>query len=67
MDSEVYPIENTFERSLSYQVDLLNFSSLQTFPSYTLIKIWNNLPHELKRGTSISMFKNKIMNTLFDK
>ena len=27
-----------FDRSLSYQVDLLKFSSLQTFPSYTLLK-----------------------------
>ena len=56
-----------FDRSLSYQVDLLNFSSLQTFPSYTLLKIWNNLPLELKRSTSINLFKNKIKKALFEK
>ena len=52
-----------FDRFLSYQVDLFNLSSLQTFPSYTLLKIWNNLPLELKQSTSITMFKNKIMKT----
>ena len=56
-----------FDRSLSYQVYLLNFSSLQTFPSYTLLKIWNNLPLELKRSTSINLFKNKIKKALFEK
>ena len=49
-----------FDRSLSYHVDLLNFSSLQTFPTQTLFNIWNNLPLELKRRTSTNMFKNKL-------
>ena len=40
-----------FDRSLSYQVDLLNCSSLQTFPSYTVLKIWNNRP--LENGTHL--------------
>ena len=48
------------ERSFSYHVDLLNFSSLQTFPTQTLFNIWNNLPLELKRSTSTNMFKNKL-------
>ena len=56
-----------FDRSLSYQVDLLNFSSLQTFSSYTLLKIWNNFPLELKQSTSKTMFRNKIMKTLLFK
>ena len=56
-----------FDKSLSDQFDLLNFSSLQAFPSYTLLKIWNNLPLEFKRSTSITMFKNKILKALFEK
>ena len=38
-----------FDKSLNYKIDLLNFSSFQTFPSYTLLKIWNNLPSEIER------------------
>ena len=44
-----------FDGSLSYQVDLLNFSFFQTFPSFTLHKIWNGLPLELKRSTSMKL------------
>ena len=56
-------LENIFnkvgnvDRLLSYQVELLNFSSLQIFPSCTLLKIWNNIPRELKQSTSITMPK----------
>ena len=32
-----------------------------------LFKIWNNLPLELKRSTSINLFKNKILKPPFDK
>ena len=45
----------------------MNFSPMQTIPSYTLLKIWNNLPLELKLSTSITTFKNKLMKALFDK
>ena len=32
-----------FERSLNYQLDILNMSSLQYLPSSSLPNIWNNL------------------------
>ena len=37
---------------------------MQTVPSYKLFKIWNNLPFELKRSISITMFKNKTDNSV---
>ena len=52
-----------FERSLNYQLDILNMSSLQYLPSSSLLKIWNNLPLDLKRSNSLSIFKN--INTKF--
>ena len=45
-----------FERSLNYQLDILNMSSLQYLPSSSLLKIWNNLPLDLKRSNSLSIF-----------
>ena len=41
-----------FERSLNYQLDILNMSSLQYLPSSSLLKIWNNLPLDLKKKLS---------------
>jgi len=44
----------TFERSL----DILKMCSLQYLPSSSLLQMWNNLPLELKRSNSLSIFKN---------
>ena len=50
-----------FEKSLNYQLDILNMSLLQYLPSSSLLKIWNNLPLDLKRSNSLSIFKNKLL------
>lgn len=55
-----------FERSLNFQLDILNFSSLHTFPSYVLLKLWNNLPLDLKRSRSLNIFKNNLRKSIFD-
>ena len=36
-----------FERSLNYQIDILNTGLLEYLPSYALLKIWNKLPLDL--------------------
>ena len=46
-----------FERSLNYQIDILNTGSLEDLPSYALLKRWNNLPLDLKRSASLGIFK----------
>ena len=46
--------------------DILNISSLQYLPSSSLLKIWNNLPLDFKRSTSFSIFKNRLLNSLFE-
>ena len=46
-----------FERSLNYQLYL---------PSSSLLKMWNNLPLDLKRSNSLSIFKNRLLISLFE-
>ena len=55
-----------FERSLNYQLDILKMCSLQYLPSISLLKMWNNLPLDLKRSNSLSIFKNRQLNSLFE-
>jgi hypothetical protein len=55
-----------FERSLNYQLDILKMCSLQYLPSSSLLKMWNNLPLDLKRSNSLSIFKNRLLNSLFE-
>ena len=55
-----------FERSLNYQIDILNTGSLEYLPSYALLKIWNNLPLDLKRSTSLGIFKKSLLAMLSD-
>ena len=47
-----------FERSLNYQLDILKMCSL--------LKMWNNLPLDLKRSNSLSIFKNRLLNNIFE-
>ena len=49
-----------FERSLNYQIDILNTGSLEYLPSCALLKIWNKLPLNLKRSASLGVFKKKV-------
>ena len=51
-----------FKRSLNYQLDILNIISLQYLPPSSLLKIWNNLPLDLKKKQQL---KNKLLNSLF--
>ena len=44
-------LEN-FERSLDFQIDILNKDLWEYLPSYALLKIWNNLSLDLKRSAS---------------
>ena len=55
-----------FKRSLNYQLDILKMCSLQYLPSSSLLKMWNNLPLDLKRSNSLSIFKNRLLNSLFE-
>jgi len=43
-----------FERSLNYLLDILKICSLQYLPSSSLLKMWNDLPLDLKRSNSLS-------------
>ena len=49
---------NSFDRSLSFQMEVVKKSFMKTLPAYTLTKNWNNLPLELKRIKSLNVFKN---------
>ena len=49
------------ERSLNYQLNILKMCSLQYLSSSSLLKMWNNLPLDLK-----STFKNRLLNSLFE-
>ena len=49
----------SFERSLSFQMEVVKKSFLKTLPTYSLPKNWNSLPLELKRITSLTVFKNR--------
>ena len=55
-----------FERSLNHKLDILKMCSLQYLPSSSLLKMWNNLPIDLKRSNSLSIFKNRLVNSLFE-
>ena len=44
------------ERSLNYQIDILNTGSLGYLPSYALLKIWNNLSLDFKGSASLGIF-----------
>ena len=54
------------ERSLNYQIDILNTGSLEYLPSYALLKIWNKLPIDLKRSASLGIFKKSLFKMLSD-
>ena len=51
---------------LNYQLDILKMCSLQFLPSSSLLKMWTNLPLDLKRSNSLSIFKNRLLNSLFE-
>ena len=58
---------SNFDRSVSFQLEVVKKSFLKTLPAYSMPKHWNSLPLELKRVASLSVFKNrykeKILNS----
>ena len=54
----------SFERSLSFQMEVVKKSFLKTLPTYSLPKNWNSLLLELKRITSLNVFKNRNKETI---
>ena len=54
------------ERSLNYQIDILNTGSVDYLPSYALLKIWNKLPLDLKRSASLGIFKKSLFKMFSD-
>jgi len=52
------PLLGNFERSFHGQLDILKMSLLQYLPLNSLLKMWNNLPLDLKRSNSLIIFKN---------
>ena len=45
----------SFERSLSFQMEVVKKSFLKTLPTYSLPKNWNSLPLELKQITFLNI------------
>ena len=60
-----YPIVNTYSMTINL-IDILKMCSLQYLPSSSLLKMWNNLPLDLKRSNSLSIFKNRLLNSHFE-
>lgn len=59
-----FPKLCNFDRSLSFEIPNLKNANMKIFPSYSMIKLWNNLPLELKRKKSLSIFKKHYASTL---
>ena len=55
---------NSFERNLSFQLPIASYSNLRKFPSYSIIRLWNSLPLELKRKKSLNIFKRHLSLSL---
>ena len=57
---------NSFERSMSFQIVSVKKSHLKLFPSFSLLKGWNDLPLNLKRLTNASSFTRKYTQILIE-
>ena len=55
---------NSFDRNLSFQLSMASYANLKKFPSYSIIRLWNSLPLELKRKKSLSTFKRHLSLSL---
>ena len=54
-----------FDRNLSLRLPKIENHQLKIFPSYYLPLLWNSLPLETKRITSVSKFKKTYAQSLF--
>ena len=57
---------NSFERSLGIQLEKVSKASLKVLPSYSMPKSWNSLPLELKRESSMNIFKKTYKKRIFE-
>ena len=49
----------SFDQSLSFRMEFVKKSFPKTLPSYLLPEKWNSIPLELRRITSLTIFKNR--------
>ena len=56
---------NNFERTLSFKIMNIDRKVLKILPTFTLIQVWNKLSLDLKRSTSLNIFKRKLTQRLF--
>ena len=64
--NELFSKLNNFERTLSFRTMDINKNPLKLFPSFTLVKLWNSLSLDLKRSSSLNVFKQKFNKKLFE-
>ena len=57
---------NNFDRSLAFRLPIVK-TSLKTLTTYSMLKIWNELPLDIRRIKSFNSFKNKYRQILSDK
>ena len=57
---------SNFDRSVSFQLEVVKKSSLKTLPAYSMPKHWNSLPLEPKRVVSLSVLKNRRKERILD-
>ena len=58
---------NNYDRTLSFKTLIINKNSLKSFPSFTLIKYWNELSLNLKRCSSLNVLRSKLKRKFFGK
>ena len=56
---------NSYDRSKNFCLDIARNKKLHKFSSYYLPKLWNALSLEIKRSTSLNVFKNKCKDLFF--
>jgi len=56
-----------FDRAYNYFLENTANKMMHSFPSYALPKLWNGLPLDLKRSSSLNIFKKNLLKTLIYK
>ena len=61
-----FPKTLNFERSLSFQLQLIRKQKLKSFPSIALPIVWNDLSLDIKRCSSTKLFKTLLTEKKFE-
>ena len=61
---DVFSKLSNFDRSLSFELPKTKKASLKLLPSFSMIKIWNELPLHIKRNRSLKSFKRQYSSHL---